>query len=93
MTSNNGSLYIVGANIADYTNYIDTTNTVEGNPVYYWLNVDNISVPSNAGCVVLVNCTNISVQNLKLSQRWTSYTLSFHQWTTIQYNNCIQLQK
>ena len=46
---------------------IDTSNTVDGKPIYYWINHENEQVPSDAGFVALVNCTNISVENLNLN--------------------------
>jgi len=47
-------------------NDVDTSNTVEGKPIYYWVNTSDMTVPSDAGCVVLMNCTRIIVQNLNL---------------------------
>jgi parallel beta-helix repeat protein len=49
-------------------NDVDTSNTIDGAPIYYWVNEEDRTIPSNAGCVVLVNCTSITVQNLHLSQ-------------------------
>jgi len=48
-------------------NDIDASNTVNNKPVYYWVNQQDRAVPSDAGYVALVNCTNILVQNLNLS--------------------------
>jgi thermitase len=45
-------------------NDIDTSNTVDGKPIYYWINMSDEAVPSDAGCVVLVQCKNIVVRNL-----------------------------
>jgi parallel beta-helix repeat protein len=49
-------------------NDVDTTNTIDGAPIYYWVDEEDRTIPSNAGCVVLVNCTRITVQHLHLSQ-------------------------
>jgi len=46
---------------------VDSTNTVNGKPVYYWRNERDKTIPSDAGFVGLINCTNISVENLQLS--------------------------
>jgi len=48
-------------------NDIDISNTINGKPVYYWVNQHNMSVPTNAGLVILKNCTGIRVQNLNLT--------------------------
>jgi len=50
----------------DGTNDMDTSNIVNGKPVYYWANQHDRTVPSNAGFVALKNCRNITVQKLKL---------------------------
>jgi len=50
-----------------YFNDIDTSNTVDGKPIYYWINQHDRTVPLDAGCVVLISCTNIVVQNLTLN--------------------------
>jgi thermitase len=47
-------------------NDVDTSNTVDGKPIYYWVNAYDKAVPSNAGCVVLVQCRNITIENLDL---------------------------
>ena len=47
-------------------NDVDTSNTVNGKPIYYWVNQQNETVPSNAGWVVLKNCKNITIQGLNL---------------------------
>ena len=47
-------------------NDIDTSNTVNGNPIYYWVGQHDRTVPSDAGWVVLKNCSGIMVQGLSL---------------------------
>jgi parallel beta-helix repeat protein len=48
-------------------NDIDASNTVNGKPIYYWVNKQNMTVPADAGYVALINCTNITVQGLTLT--------------------------
>ena len=50
-----------------FINDIDNSNTVNGKPVIYWVNEQDKTVPSDAGYVALVNCTDITVQNLVLT--------------------------
>ena len=47
-------------------NQIDTSNTVNGKPIYYWINRNGEQVPSDAGYVVLINSTNMIVKDLTL---------------------------
>jgi len=49
-------------------NDVDISNMIDGAPIYYWVGEEDRTVPSDAGYVVLVNCTNITVQNLDLSK-------------------------
>jgi|GEM_PF-2481710 len=62
-----------------YYHDIDTSNTVDGKPIYYWTSEKNapngcnnaeINESSNAGLVVLVSCNNITVKNLNLSKNF-----------------------
>ncbi len=50
------------------THAIDTSNTVNGRPVYYWKDVTNAVVPAGAGQVILANCANVLVENQDVSR-------------------------
>jgi len=55
---------------AEYTEYaqnIDTSNTVDGKPIYYWVDQKDRQIPSDAGFVGVVNGTNITVRDLTLT--------------------------
>jgi parallel beta-helix repeat protein len=68
-------------------NTIDTSNTVDGKPVYYWTNKHDKTVPLNASCVILVSCKNITVQNLSLSGNSHGIVLIYTTNTTIKNNS------
>jgi len=53
----------------DYNQDIDTSNTVDGKPIYYLVGAHNtlIDIASNAGCVVAVDCSSIIVKDLTLT--------------------------
>lgn len=61
----------VGSNDADYNNTIDTTNLVEGKPVYYLYNHSDEIYDSNVigdiGMFWCISCDNITVKNATLS--------------------------
>jgi len=65
-----GNLYNFGArgdlSPSSLINDIDSSNTVDDKPIYYWVNRKNEAVPSDAGYVQLVNCRNITVKGLEL---------------------------
>ncbi len=52
---------------SSYVNDIDASNTVDGKPIIYWVNVQNRVAPPDAGYVAFVNCTNVTAQGLSLS--------------------------
>lgn len=52
---------------SSYVQDIDTSNTVNGKPIYYWVNQHNRVVPVDAGFVALSNCSGINVQDLNIT--------------------------
>jgi len=56
---------------------IDTSNTVDGKPVYYWINRQDVAVPFDAGYVALINCTCITVRNLNLTNNIEGMMLAY----------------
>ena len=62
-------LSINGDQISYYlTNDIDTSNLVNGKPVYYYLNQkDTTLVPTNPGYVACYNCSNITLGSFSVS--------------------------
>lgn len=55
------------------SNDIDPSNTVDGKPVYYWVNEHDENLPSDAGYVVLDNCTRIIVDGLSIYRNPATY--------------------
>ncbi|MFX1588275.1 MAG: right-handed parallel beta-helix repeat-containing protein [Promethearchaeota archaeon] len=60
-----------------YSQYIDTTNLVNGKPLYYYTNEINLGPTNftNAGQVILASCGNLLVANLNLSYTDTGISL------------------
>ena len=46
---------------------VDTSNTVNGKPIIYWVDQHNKAVPAGACYVALIACSNITVENLDLT--------------------------
>jgi parallel beta-helix repeat protein len=59
-----------GSDLQHNLHSIDTTNTVNGKPVYFLVNQFNFQVPTNAGWVAAVNCANITVENWTSTPNW-----------------------
>jgi uncharacterized repeat protein (TIGR01451 family) len=78
--------HIAGSNLSDYINIVDTLNTVDGKPVYYWVSRENLTVPAEAGFVVLVNCTEMLITNLNISGQNEGILLAYTTNSTIAEN-------
>jgi parallel beta-helix repeat protein len=54
--------YALGAN-----NHVDTSNTLNGKPIYQWINQTDRITPENAAMIILESCQNITISNLNLT--------------------------
>jgi len=66
-----------------YFQDIDTSNTVNGKPMYYFIDQNNLTVPEDAGYVALINCTNIDVANADMQRNAHGVQLAFSTNCTI----------
>ncbi|HEC82745.1 MAG TPA: hypothetical protein ENI53_02545 [Thermoplasmatales archaeon] len=57
------SIYIEGGNLSQFLHEI-SNNTCEGKEIYYIKNMHNIIIPKNVSQVIIVNCSNIIIENL-----------------------------
>jgi len=60
----------------DYIHNIKN-NTVMGQPLYYYTNKNDFAVPNNAGLIILVNCTNVTIRDLYMSRNDFSIILAY----------------
>lgn len=77
LTNNTYNLAVRGSGLYDdylydYNQSIDTSNTVNGKPIYYLFkhSDDVIDSATNAGCVYVINSTNITVRDLNLKNNY-----------------------
>ena len=68
---------VYGYDPQEYIQDIDTSNTVDGKPIYYLVGEYNtvVDAASNAGCVVAVNCTNLTIADLTLTRNYDGVLL------------------
>ena len=71
----------------EYTQDVDVSNMVDGKTISYWVNQQNMTVPSDAGYVALVKCTGITVQDLNLANNGQGVILVSTLDSTITRNN------
>ena len=67
---------------------IDTSNTVNGKPIYFWKEIESRSVPSDAGQVILVGCIDVVVRDLKISNTSTGISVFYSSRILITNNTC-----
>jgi len=67
MTGNRYNFAVKGEYLSDYIQDIDVSNTVNGKPIYYWVNQEQKQVPADAGYVAVINSKDIVVKDLELT--------------------------
>lgn len=76
----NFAVNVIGDSFSQFNNYVDTSNTVNGKSIYYLRGESNVvlEAQSNAGTIYLINCKNITVQDLSLNRNYCGIFL----WNT-----------
>jgi len=77
MTRNTYNFGVNGDGLGDFIHDIDASNTVDGKPLYYWINEHNRHVPFDAGYVAVVNSTNIVVKDLNLTKNFEGVLFAY----------------
>lgn len=76
-----------GLFVSDSYNNTVLNNTVNGKPLVYLENTRDQIISGNAGQVILVNCSNITVENLDISNTIVGIELWRTNNSVIKYNN------
>ncbi len=74
-------------------NNVDISNTIDGKPVYFWIGKSNSTVPSNAGLVVVINGTGITVKDCVLPLSGDGIILANTNYSTVQNNKLANLNQ
>jgi len=77
MINNTFNFRVCSTKLEGYVQDIDTSNTVNGKPIYYWVNERNKQVPPDAGYVAIINSTNITVKNLNLINNYEGVLIGY----------------
>ncbi|HEY4675312.1 MAG TPA: NosD domain-containing protein [Candidatus Bathyarchaeia archaeon] len=77
ITANAYSFGVDGDFLPDFIHDIDASNTVNGTPIYYYVNQNEIQIPSDAGYIAIVNSSNITVNNLCLTKNLQGLLLAY----------------
>jgi parallel beta-helix repeat protein len=70
LSNNQVGFKLWGSDLQHNTQNIDNSNSVNGKPVYFLVNIANYQVPNNAGWIAAINCKNITVQNWISTPNW-----------------------
>jgi parallel beta-helix repeat protein len=79
-------IFIYGYKLEDWYHTIDTSNTVNGKPVYYYRDKNGGTIPDNAGQIILVNCTDMIVENQNISNTDDGIELAFSSNISVRNN-------
>jgi len=83
IAGNSYNFAVGGTYLSDYVHDVDSSNTVEGKPMYYWVNKQNRQIPTDAGYVAVINSTEIVVRDLILRNNSDGIVFAFTNNSTI----------
>jgi parallel beta-helix repeat protein len=90
----NGTLYgfdIWAEELSHYLHSIDTSNLIDGKPMYYLINQHHLTINASThpeiGFLALINSTNITIEGLNCTKRAEGILLAYTNNTRIQNNN------
>jgi len=72
--------------LSEWNTHIIENNIVDGKPIRYYKNAENITISSDTAQVILANCTNFIVQNLE-SDMLFPIELGHSSYNNISHNN------
>lgn len=84
----NCSISLYGYSFSYYIQDIDTSNIVNEKPIYYYRDCNGLTPPSDAGELILVNCSSFNISNLEISNVSISIQLCYSHNNIIENNSC-----
>ena len=85
---------VFGNTLSDFMNSIDTSNLVNGKPIYYIMNQSNSMISPedypSIGYLAIVNCLNMTVEGLTFTNNLDGIMVAFANDSTITNNNVTQ---
>jgi len=71
-SNNQYNFEVSGRDFSHFNNYVDTSNTVDGKPIYYLIGVADaiIDAGTNAGTIYIINSNNITIRDLTLTKNY-----------------------
>jgi len=94
-----GNLYnflLEGTMLSHYVQNVDTSNMVDGKPMYYLINKNTLTINSsscpNVGYLALVNSTNITVEGLQIENHGQSLLIAYSANLEIKNSNVSKVE-
>lgn len=81
-----GGLFIYADTLMGCVQALVANNTIDGKPLVYWQNQTAGTVPDNAGQVIIVNCTTITITGQNISDVRANMLVAFSSRVNIQQN-------
>ncbi len=83
-------LRVSGSDLDEFNEHdIDTSNTVNGKPIYYMKNLTGGDIPRDAGQLILVNCSNMAIENMSFSEVCSGIQLRYSSFIRITNVSCL----
>ena len=70
------------------THTVDNENTIDGKEFIYWNDRNSDTVPLKCGQIILVDCTNVTVEAQKIENCHNGITLAYSSFNNISDNDC-----
>jgi len=77
---------IFGQELSKWNSHTIENNSANGKTMYYYKNEDSVIVPSDAGQVILANCSNFLLQDITISELYRSIQIAFCSNITVTRN-------
>lgn len=77
LNDNQFGFKLLGNTLQTHLQDIDTSNTINGKPVYFLVNKTDYQVPNSAGWIAAVNCKGITVQGWTSTPNWDGILFAY----------------
>ena len=76
-TFETNGIFLSGGALIDWNSHIIENNTLNGRPIHYYKNINNIIVPEDSAQVIMANCSNFLIQNTNISSGSIGIALAY----------------
>ena len=77
LNGNDRNFGVDGVNLNHFIHNIDSSNYVDGKPIYYWVDHHDEKVSEDAGYVAIVNSTGIVAEGLSLGKNYQGILVTY----------------